>query len=617
MTEHPRAAELISSAAFASAPVAYSILDLDGVQLGANAAFHAMFRTGEGLSSAEGLTHPDDAERTASYLAALRTGEADHVTVDKRYIRSDRTTFWGRLTATPLLDAEGRPELLLGVIEDITAHVETLEELRAVSDAKSGFVARVCHDLRAPLHAIAGLSELLATSDLDDRDRDLAVGIGRETQALQLLVDELLDLSRVEAGTMSIDNAPFSLSDCLTDAVDILRAPAADHDLELRLDISDVRGTFVGDANRIRQIVVNLLDNAIKFTPSGHVRVAARLGADDLVAVSVSDTGVGIAADDLASVFDNFAQFHEDRSGSGLGLAISSDLAVAMGGTLTVDSTPGTGSTFTLSLPLPRLADETDPEAPSSRPTVLVVEDSPVNQLLVTNQLDRLGIDAVIAEDGFEAIRRFEQGVAFALVLMDWHLPGIDGLETTRRLRMIESENAWRRTPVVAITARAMSGDRQRCLDAGMDDVVTKPASLADIERVVGAWAVERQPPRLPTPAAGTDTSVLERLVDELGDPAVVRGLVLTFLDQLPERHDRIAAGVASRDLEEIRRAAHTLKSTSAVVGAWKLEQASRTLEEIAARDGDGLTEAASVLAGRVDEAAATLRGVAAELEDR
>lgn len=615
MTAPTRASELIGSEAFASAPVAYSVLGLDGTQLGANATFRAMFRMDEGLSTAAQLTHPDDAERTARYLEALRAGEVDQVTVDKRYIRADGSTFWGRLTATPLLDTAGRPELFLGIIEDISSQMEALDQVTAVSDSKSAFVARVCHDLRAPLHAIAGLSELLATGELSEGDRVLAEGIGRETQALQLIVDELLDLSRVEAGTLAIDTAVFALDQCVHESIELLESRAADQGLTLSLEVGPNLGSSAfGDGGRLRQILINLLDNAIKFTTAGGVRLATHRDGDT-VSFAVHDSGPGIAADDLGRVFESFAQFHDDRSGSGLGLAISRDLAEAMGGSLTVESTLGAGSTFTLTLPLPIVEAADAADGGDGRQTVLVVEDSPVNQLLVSNQLDRLDHDCVIADDGFEAIRIFETGQTFALVLMDWHLPGIDGLETSRRLRRIETENGWRRTPVVAITARAMPGDRERCLEAGMDDVVTKPASLDDIERALADWALRDPVPHTPAAKAGTDTRVLEQLLDELGDPAIIHKLIETFLEQLPGRHERIVTGVAEHDLEAVRRAAHTLKSTSAVVGAWKLEQASKTLEDLAASNGDGLHEAATLLTARIDETVTTLREVAASLE--
>lgn len=616
MTPDERAASLADSEAFSSAPVPYSILDLHGAQLGANAAFHALFRSDEGLSSAELLTHPEDVGRTQRYLAALAEGKADHVVIDKRYVRVDGTTFWGRLTAAPLRDDAGHPELLLGVIEDISPQMETLDQLQAVSDSKSAFVARVCHDLRTPLHAISGLSELLATGELDPSDRQLAESIGRETQALRRIVDELLDLSQIEAGTIAFDRTVFALDQCVHRALEILRPRAIDRGLTLDVHtIGQVGGSVLGDDGRLRQILINLLDNAIKFTASGGVRLEVqRLG--ESVSFAVHDSGPGIANEDHDRVFEAFAQLHDDRSGSGLGLAISRDLAQAMGGTLIVDSSEGEGSSFTLSLPLPVAEDHpAHHQTEGSRLVVLVVEDSPVNQLLVTNQLDRLGYDCVIAEDGFEAVRVFETGQVFALVLMDWHLPGIDGLEACSRLRRIETESGWPRTPVVAITARSMPGDRQACLESGIDDVVTKPASLQDIESALSRWAAAGEHRRTPVLRGATDTTILEQLLDELGDPDVIHKLVETFLDQLPKRRQRIMTGIAQDDPEEVRRAAHTLKSTSAIVGAWKLEEASRTLEDLATRRSAGLGQAAALVDAQIDEAAARLRQVATSLE--
>ncbi len=613
MTDRSRIQGLARSDAFVNAPVAYSILDADGRQVGANAAFHDLFRTEQSLVRVEDITHPDEVERTSTYLRSLADGESDRVVVDKRYLRADGTVFWGRLTATPLLDDAGRPELLLGVIEDITTQVEALVQLTAVSEAKSEFVARVSHDLRAPLHGISGLAELLGRRTADEDDRRLVDGIVRETEALQVLVDDLLDLSRVEAGRIALNPAVFSLSRCIESSVGLLRARAEERGLELGVTMAPgVDGDVLGDADRLRQVLVNLVDNAVKFTRSGSVRVDVVPAGGDEVDIEVNDTGPGIGPDEIERIFEAFAQSHDDQSGTGLGLTISRDLAEAMGGSLTVRSQPGAGSAFTLRLPLPRkdIADaSSETRSPGDgrrgRPTVLVVEDSPVNRLLVASQLDQLGYDHDLAIDGPQALEAVADR-PFDLVLMDWHLPGIDGLETTRRLRRFEEQSGRPRVPIVAVTARTMSGDRQRCLDAGMDDFVAKPAGLDDLGRALRKWL-----PTDPSPAgeaveggddgeAVTDLEALERLVDELGDGSIVATLIGTYLSELPGRRNAICHGAAAGDLEQVRRAAHTLKSTSDVVGATALAELCRELEGRAVA-GDGATDD---LVRRLDEAA-------------
>ena len=618
MTDRSRIQGLARSDAFVNAPVAYSILDADGRQVGANAAFHDLFRTEQSLVRVEDITHPDEVERTSAYLRALAEGASDRVVVDKRYLRADGTVFWGRLTATPLLDDGGRPELLLGVIEDITTQVEALAQLTAVSNAKSEFVARVSHDLRAPLHAIGGLAELLVRRAVDEDGRRLAEGITREADALRALVDDLLDLSRVEAGRIDLHPAVFSLSRCVEGSVGLVRARAEERGLELAVTIAPgVDGDVWGDADRLRQVLVNLVDNAVKFTRSGSVRVDVLPAGGDEVDIEVSDTGPGIAPEDIERIFEAFAQSHDDQSGTGLGLTISRDLADAMGGSLTVRSEPGVGSVFTVRLPLPRkdiagaspdIGDAADGQR--RRPTVLVVEDSPVNRLLVASQLDQLGYDHELAVDGFQAL----EAVAarqFDLVFMDWHLPGIDGLETTRRLRRFEERSGRPRVPIVAVTARTMSGDRQRCLDAGMDDLVAKPAGLDDLGRALRKWLSTGPPPAGEAVGAGdddgavTDLGALERLVDELGDGTIVATLVRTFLAELPGRRDAIRRGAAAGDLEQVRRAAHTLKSTSDVVGATTLAELSRELEGRAMAGEGAIDGTIDDAVRRLDEAVA------------
>ncbi|MDH3680177.1 MAG: ATP-binding protein [Acidimicrobiia bacterium] len=623
-----RARCLAESDAFVHAPVAYSVLDLEGRQLAANPAFQDLFGNDQGLVRVEEITHPDEIERTSAYLHALAVGERERVVVDKRYLRADGTVFWGRLTATAVADGEGRNELLLGIIEDVTPQMETLAQLAAASETKSEFVARVSHDLRTPLHAIGGLAELLSVAGLDPQNQGFAEAIGREAEALRALVDDLLDLSRVEAGSIDINRTAFSLAACVRASVEPLRRRAGQRSLELDVSIDDAVDRDVwGDPYRLRQVLVNLVDNAVKFTSRGSVRVEARPGDADEVVINVHDSGPGIDPTDIDRIFDPFAQAHDDQGGTGLGLTICRELMTAMDGALTVTSTPGRGSTFTVSLRLPAATvGDTVPTGvaepatvETAVPAVLVVEDSPVNRLLVASQLEHLGYRYALAADGAQALEALAAD-EHSLVLMDWHLPDMDGLETTRRLRRFEAETGRDRVPVVAVTARAMSGDRQRCLDAGMDDFLAKPVGLEDLRRVLRQWqpadsAGSVDPERSSTTSAPFDVDAIEALVDDLGDRSIVAILVRTFLDELPARMDAIVSGAAAGDIERVRRAAHTLKSTTAMLGATDLHQVAARIE-LRCREGSGdLDQLVDRAERRAAELTAELTAVIERLE--
>ena len=462
-------------------------------------------------------------------------------------------------------DADGQPEFLIGIIEDITAQHDALAAVQAASDAKSGFVARVSHDLRTPLHAIRGLAELLTLADLDPAARGFAEAIRTEADTLRALVDDLLDLSRLEAGRRGAQSRrvpPRRVHPRCR------RPPSRSGrrqglELEVTIDPAVDRDVW-GDGERLRQVLVNLIDNAVKFTADGSVTSACRPGERDDVIITVRDTGVGIEADVLDRIFEPFGRAHEDHTGTGLGLTICRDLIERMGGSLDLESASGQGPVHDPRAAasgarheVPRPSPPEDPTLDSEPPFVLVVEDSPINQLLVAGQLDQLGCRHEIAATGMEALAAFSRK-AFDLVLMDWHLPDMDGLETTQWLREIEAEGGRARIPVIAVTARTMTGDRQRCLDAGMDDFLPKPVGMDDLAEMLQSWlpagTLAASRPIAATSEPDPDTDAIQRLLDELGDPALVATLVTTFLDELPGRRAAIIeanAGATPRRCDE------------------------------------------------------------------
>ncbi len=474
------------------------------------------------------------------------------------------------------------------------------------------FLAAMSHELRSPLHAIVGLAELLELdADLPLSATKHVRSIRRESAALSHLIDDLLDFSKVSVGELELLDEPFSPAQCVDGVVDALQAKALERGLDLHADIdAGAPRALRGDGHRIRQVLVNLASNAVKYTESGSVRVTLRT-VGRKVRYEVVDTGPGIPERAQASLFDPYKQARREDTikGTGLGLAISHRLVALMGGELEFDTSPG-GTTFWFEIPLV----EADPalvrnsgtaEGPDERSgVVLVVDDSPVNRMLSEAQLGRLGYDAVLVPSGFAALEHLAAHQVDA-VLMDWHMPEMDGLETTRRIR--EAEADGHRTPIIAVTASAMSGDRERCLDAGMDDYLAKPISIETLSASLQTWIGDHDRPEDDSPdsaAADTDPQAIDTLIDDLGDAGVVASVLGTFLSELPGWVADIEDGVDEADMDTVRRTAHTIKSTATMFGRHGLAHACANLERV---DADELDPA---LARFLDEAAAAHRSL-------
>ncbi len=439
-------------------------------------------------------------------------------------------------------------------------------------------VATVSHELRGPLHAVLGLSELLRDRIDDVESERLLRAVRREAEAMGVIISDLLDYSRAESGEIALTRTSFSPAQAIHEVVESTRQAAARKGLAVTLIVQpDVHRWVAGDAVRYRQVVRNLLTNAVRYTDHGTIHVTVSLSAPDpaYLVCEVADTGIGIPIESQASIFEPFVRAHGNRQGgTGLGLAVSARLAELLGGHIAVESEAGSGSVFRFTAHLP----ETSERPPRRRDTlvdsgksgrVLVVEDSQVNRMLAAGQLEQLGWEAVLAETGEEAVEIFATD-EFVAVLMDWNLPGIDGLEATLRIR--QSGHLGAHVPVIAMTANALAGDRDRCIAAGMNDFLTKPVGLDDLAAVLSRWTDLSSPSGTePRHNRSVDDAILAALEAELGDPALVDTLVDSFVDELSDRTQTIRASVDDNDLESLRRAAHTLKSTAALVGATDL----------------------------------------------
>jgi signal transduction histidine kinase/ActR/RegA family two-component response regulator len=357
--------------------------------------------------------------------------------------------------------------------------------------AKSRFLAAVSHEMRTPLNGILGMTQLMRSTAHDEQHQHQLDIVQRSAQHLQTVIGDLLDLSRIEFGRIDIEQEPFGLVDTVREVTDLLAAIAAEKGLAFRLELEPgLPGQVRGDASRVKQVLHNLIGNAIKFTRRGEVVLQVAATAEGL-RFSVRDTGSGIPARDAERVFDAFAQAGSGtarRGGTGLGLTISRQLARAMGGDVLHQAPEtGGGALFHFTIKAPHLG---QPVAAAERwkaehfqlsGRVLVVDDSPVNAIVACSMLERFGIETEVAEDGEQALQRL-RSQRYDAVLMDCQMPLLDGWEVTRRWRSEEAREPGRTpVPIVALTANAVVGDREQCLAAGMDDYLAKPFDLNDL----------------------------------------------------------------------------------------------------------------------------------------
>ena len=379
--------------------------------------------------------------------------------------------------------------------------LESEKARRAAEDAnraKSDFLAHMSHEIRTPLNAIIGLTSLLRNAELPDREAQQVETIEKSGRLLLTLISDVLDFSRIEAGHVSFESQPFDPRSTIRAAVDLVRPQALDKGLNVSLSISDeVPRSMVGDPTRFAQIIWNLLGNAIKFTRRGEVGLISTMKRSpdgSRLVLEIRDTGIGIPKDRQERIFGSFQQADASTTrkfgGTGLGLAITKHLVDLFGGDIQVQSSPGEGSVFTVELPChepetqPEPTPATDPQPPSHSSrglSVLVVDDNPVNRLVAEAMLESLGHKAQLADDGQQAVAATREA-SFDLILMDIHMPALDGIDASRLIRENWSRD---RLPIVAVTADVLEGTRERCLAAGMNEVLAKPVSRQELKDLI------------------------------------------------------------------------------------------------------------------------------------
>jgi EAL domain-containing protein (putative c-di-GMP-specific phosphodiesterase class I)/signal transduction histidine kinase/HPt (histidine-containing phosphotransfer) domain-containing protein/chemotaxis response regulator CheB len=562
------------------------------------------------------------AEYYASEFATLVKSGKDYE--DERIdYRADGSVFETNMITTIVAGSEENWDKVITIFEDVTdrnrnqaALIEAKTMAEKASKAKSDFLSSMSHELRTPLNAILGFSQLFEyDQSLDTQRQSDAREINNAGKHLLTLIDEILDLSRIEAGRIDLSIEAVSLENIINDSVTWVTDMARSRNVTIDFAPGSLRGMLVqADKIRLKQVFLNLITNAVKYNrENGSVSIACSRRQNELIRISVSDTGPGISPDRLGELFKPFNRLGAEFSGvegTGIGLVITRHLVNLMQGELEVDSNPGQGSTFTVVLKSvsPGAVDNTEtsleidmPTEPvaadadagvsiTTKPHLLIAEDNPVNQQLIGAQLDILDYSADYADNGLQALELWKSG-NYQLLLTDIRMPQMDGYELIGQIRAMESDG--HRSPIIAVTANAMESDVKRCFDTGADDVISKPFPLEDLRRVLEKWSPRQVTPPAPATeaAVAVDSSSneaidLSMLRESVGDKIEVhRQLLSSYIDALPKALEEIQQAFGWNNHEQLREYAHKLKSSSGSMGATRLAGLCSRLE-LASREG-------------------------------
>jgi len=531
----------------------------------------------------------------------------------KEFIRQNGTRVPVVMGLTPIDQASG---LCIAFVLDATRQKQTEKKLRAAkcaaeqaSAAKSEFLATMSHELRTPLNGVIGMTNLLMETPLNQDQLRYAQACQSSGKTLLALICDILDLSKIEAGRLELEQQSFDLTSLLHEIADSNRPSLEEAGLkfETKYRLPETLGVR-GDQIRLLRVLMNLLGNAGKFTAAGSVRLEAAIEelTDETATVrfGVSDTGIGIAEDRLHCLFDAFTQVDSSITrrygGSGLGLAICKRLVEAMQGEIGVDSKPDVGSHFWFRIQFVRAEIpnvETRPDGPfleqstivDHQPTqrVLIAEDNEINQLFATEYLHRIGWECDVVETGKAALLALENQ-RYDLILMDCRMPEMDGLTATREIRRREEQGEFSpRIPILALTANALTGDREQCLKAGMDGYLTKPFSqqalLAEINKIVAQQVRPSEQKKTASQSKQEEPIDLRRLIRQCGgDIEFAESILATFVTTCRQRIEEIDRHYEQLDWQSLAEVAHALKGTAGQLGALPLEKTAITLEEAA-----------------------------------
>jgi PAS domain S-box-containing protein len=629
----------IFETSFDHAAVGMALVTLEGVFNKVNEAFCGIV----GYSAEEmatinfqTITHPDDLEKDLALLNQLLAGEIPSYGMDKRYFHKDGRLVWVHLSVSLVRTPDGTPKHFIAQVQDQTARIEAqdalerqtlslaamAEQLAVAKDvaedaarAKAEFLATMSHELRTPLNSVIGFARLLTDSaDLGPADRRHAERVRSAGEGLNVLINDILDYSKLDAGAVTLETKPFSLDDLVADTLAMVEPQAAQHGVALRR-AGRSAGWVEGDAFRLRQVLLNLLSNAVKFTRDASVTVdITPLDAPSgrrRLRLSVADEGVGIAPDALGRLFNRFAQADSSISrqfgGTGLGLAISRELVELMGGMIGVESVLGEGSTFWIEIDLPVAAPVVSVGASKALRRfegrrVLLVDDTELNRELFRALLARRGCTVDLAVDGADAIAALERA-AYDLILMDVHMPVMDGRAATREIRRRGLSGA----PILTLTAGGSPDQIAACKAAGMTDHLLKPLSEQQLEHALATHLLGVEQPA-PSPADEMDD---ERQARDALEALMGSEASLKMARLLRGQLGAALRDAASRTLAE---EAHTTAGSAGLLGFMRLSSAARTLEDCC-RAGENSATAFAAARFAADAAERVLAAWIARLE--
>jgi two-component system, sensor histidine kinase and response regulator len=562
------------------------------------------------------ITHPDDIDSDLEQVRRMMDGEARSYQLEKRYIHRDGHAIWIQLSVSVVRDDRQRPLYFVSQIQNIQERRAMLEEVARSRDIaletsrlKSAFLATMSHEVRTPMNGILGVTALMMETAMTDEQAGYMRLIKESAESLFGVLNDVLDIAKLEAGRMPVAIDEIDIRAIVDEVIAAYHAAASAKHLDLSSVVyRGVPDRIVGDGERIRQVLTNLVSNAVKFTEEGDIMVRVRRDEDRLgraeIRFEIVDTGIGIDPEDVPRLFDQFTQADESSTrrygGAGLGLAISQRLVQLMSGTIGVDCSQARGSTFWFSLPIgmpgttngsapipahtpPQdvIADAPAFDHPHERLRVLVVEDNPINRMVTLGQLRHHSLEADVAIDGWAALDALSRN-SYDLILMDCEMPGLDGFGATEMIRRCEAPEEH--VVIVAVTAHAMPGARERCLASGMDEYMSKPVASEEITSIIDRFSELRRAGRARTIAAPMEPTLDLRALDRIElqsdrREAFVEEMVSSFVRGGGGRIAQLTSALERNDADEVRRLAQLLSGPARSVGARRLARLLGELE--------------------------------------